>query len=1073
MDKLIVILFIVCSVIHPHAQNPFARYKVEHYDSKNGMPNDFVMNTYQSKDGFIWLNSYSGYIRFDGKQFISFNSSNTPVFKADNSNSLFIESDDSTLWFPTQGSGLVAYKKGRFTSYMKEYPSFMLFGKTKKQELILATGGIDSTGNMVVFNPKIKSFFTIQRKDFRKYVDMRLNVNPAANDDWYIFNSRVYHKEKNDSSPLRREAEGLSPDISVTSIFKDSKQRTWLTSANGIFLWDGKQFNLFPDLEKVSIPTPNPSFAYMAEDADQGIWTSVGNGVAYLPAGSDKFYTFPRQYLKIQTLHNITIDREQNIWLATDRGLFKLSKTKVINYAEAEGLSNNRPSAISEITPGKFLIASAMDSLYWMKDGQILRYRIINPRALKSIGNIIYMTKDSKGNIWICHQTGVLKITPKGETNYPLTGQTRYAVEGLDGRMYFGVSYKGIAYLDEKNNPRFIDFPNVNFSQAYISSILQLKDGSWLINTYRTGSTLIDKHDEPHELDLFNGAKGIQVFYSFEDKEGALWFATGKGIAKWFKGKALLIGAETGLPEPSIFQILPDQNGNWWFPSNKGIFYARHAELEAYLQDNKNKINWKLVDDGDGMNNRQCVGARFSIVAKNGKILVLAIGGLVEIDPANLELNPIPPLLSINRMQVDDSTYYAEAAVIPPGDHRYIFDYSALSFVAPGKNQIRFRLIGRDKDWILSKGDNRAFYTNLAQGNYRFEIIGSNNDGVWNNTPATFSFTVEPFFYQTLWFKIVAVLFVLGLIWLLILWRTRAARAKNIWLEKQVTQRTAELKNSLDQLQSTQKQLIQSEKMASLGELTAGIAHEIQNPLNFVNNFSEVSNELIEEVLEERSKEKVARNEELENEILTDIKENLTKINHHGKRASDIVKGMLEHSRKSTGEKEPTDINALCDEYLRLAYHGLRAKDQDFNATMETHFDTNLPKLDIIPQDIGRVLLNLINNAFYAVNERSKKVEIGYEPKVTVTTQLTANSQLLIAIKDNGSGIPDVIKDKIFQPFFTTKPTGQGTGLGLSLAYDIVKAHGGELKVETKEGEGSEFVIQLPAVSITPAGEES
>ncbi len=269
------------------------------------------------------------------------------------------------------------------------------------------------------------------------------------------------------------------------------------------------------------------------------------------------------------------------------------------------------------------------------------------------------------------------------------------------------------------------------------------------------------------------------------------------------------------------------------------------------------------------------------------------------------------------------------------------------------------------------------------------------------------------------------------------------------------------LETTLNNLKSTQAQLIQSEKMASLGELTAGIAHEIQNPLNFVNNFSDVSNELIKEMKEEFKKGDVEEGFA----IADDIEQNLEKINHHGKRASDIVKGMLEHSRKSTGEKQPTDINALCDEYLRLAYHGLKAKDNNFNATMETYFDPNLPKIDIIPQDIGRVILNLINNAFYAVNERSKKGESDYVPTVSITTLLIANSantQLLIAIKDNGSGIPNSIKEKIFQPFFTTKPTGQGTGLGLSLSYDIVKAHGGELKVETNKREGCEFIITLP-----------
>jgi signal transduction histidine kinase len=268
-------------------------------------------------------------------------------------------------------------------------------------------------------------------------------------------------------------------------------------------------------------------------------------------------------------------------------------------------------------------------------------------------------------------------------------------------------------------------------------------------------------------------------------------------------------------------------------------------------------------------------------------------------------------------------------------------------------------------------------------------------------------------------------------------------------------------------LKSTQAQLIQSEKMASLGELTAGIAHEIQNPLNFVNNFSEVNTELIEDLRGERSKVKGERNEQLENEILNDIEQNLQKINHHGKRADAIVKGMLQHSRSSSGQKEPTDINKLADEYLRLCYHGLRAKDQFFNATIKTDYDESLEKINIIHQDIGRVVLNLFTNAFYAVTEKRKEQPGNYEPTVTITTssiQLPLGGRgVVIRVIDNGGGIPQKVLDKIFQPFFTTKPTGQGTGLGLSLSYDIItKGHGGELKVETKEGEGCEFIIQIP-----------
>jgi signal transduction histidine kinase len=279
------------------------------------------------------------------------------------------------------------------------------------------------------------------------------------------------------------------------------------------------------------------------------------------------------------------------------------------------------------------------------------------------------------------------------------------------------------------------------------------------------------------------------------------------------------------------------------------------------------------------------------------------------------------------------------------------------------------------------------------------------------------------------------------------------------------------IEKAYDQLKATQTQLIQSEKMASLGELTAGIAHEIQNPLNFVNNFSEVSNELISELKGERLKVKVGRDEDLEDEIIKDVGQNLQKIKNHGQRASEIIKSMLQHSRTNAGERELTDINVLADEYLRLAYHGFRAKDKSFNAEYDLDLDKKLPKIKVIPQDIGRVLLNLINNAFYAVSQKAKENIDGYMPKVEVNTK-SYDDRIEIKVKDNGNGILDKVKDKIFQPFYTTKPTGQGTGLGLSLSYDIIKAHGGEIKVEAKVAKdshdnsstetGTQFIIEIP-----------
>jgi len=319
------------------------------------------------------------------------------------------------------------------------------------------------------------------------------------------------------------------------------------------------------------------------------------------------------------------------------------------------------------------------------------------------------------------------------------------------------------------------------------------------------------------------------------------------------------------------------------------------------------------------------------------------------------------------------------------------------------------------------------------------------------------------------------VVLVMIVILAIVLFRSNRQKHKaNILLSDQkelIEQQRNETDRTLLQLQRTQAHLIHSEKMASLGELTAGIAHEIQNPLNFVNNFSELNKELLIEMKDEINK----GNMDEVKAIADDVIDNQEKINHHGRRADTIVKGMLQHSRSSTGVKEPTDINKLAEEYLRLAYHGLRAKDKSFNATLQTSYDETIGNINVIPQDIGRVILNLVTNALYAVKEKQNNPyppngQQDYEPIVSVSTNAFKPSPtdgglwVSVSVKDNGDGIPQKVLDKVFQPFFTTKPTGQGTGLGLSLSYDIVKAHGGELKVETKEGEGTEFIMQLPVI---------
>ncbi len=373
--------------------------------------------------------------------------------------------------------------------------------------------------------------------------------------------------------------------------------------------------------------------------------------------------------------------------------------------------------------------------------------------------------------------------------------------------------------------------------------------------------------------------------------------------------------------------------------------------------------------------------------------------------------------------------------------HKFTYDknYLVFNFINtqnPKQKSFAYRLIGLDYDWIVCDNCSQAQYAHLDGGDYSFQVKANEP----NALPTNFDFVIEGNIWHKWWFVPMLLLYALVVV----------SAVAYFFAQFQFRQK---LMN---------QQRVHKEKIASMVELTAGIAHEIQNPLNFVMNFSELSVDIAKELNEEITKEPFDM--EYVKELMFDLTQNQEKINHHSKRASDIVKGMLEHSRTQKGIKVLTDINALVEEYFQLSYQGLQAKDKDFKATMEMHFQDGLPKIEVMPQDLGRVILNLFNNAFHAVNEKSEgNTEGGYQPTVTVSTQLVDN-QIVIKIKDNGIGMPESVRAKVFQPFFTTKPTGEGTGLGLSLAYDIVtKGHDGSLKVKSTEGVGTTFIITLPS----------
>ena len=565
-----------------------------------------------------------------------------------------------------------------------------------------------------------------------------------------------------------------------------------------------------------------------------------------------------------------------------------------------------------------------------------------------------------------------------------------------------------------------------------------------------------------HKPDDENSLSSDNIGDIFEDSRGMIWLATSEGINKLdpTTEKITRYSEVDGLPTNLTEAILEGDNGEMWIATQNGLSQMVTNEV----LDKVTFINYNS-SDGLGADIFLPLGATR---APDGRFYFGGDHGLTTF--SSVTANNVPPKLIISNFLISNksvldmgedsplttSLLNAKNIGLSSEQNNLSFEFSALHFANPEKNQYAHKLIGYDEDWIY---DNRNFasYTNLDPGSYEFAVRASNAYGIWNEEGISLSITISPPWWQTWWAYILyAVLLILGVF---IVDRTLRRRIKlkerERSREKELAQ-AKEIEKAYSELKNTQSQLVQSEKMASLGELTAGIAHEIQNPLNFVNNFSEVNSELISELKDELAKGNLDEVKVLAN----DIDENEKKIIFHGKRADGIVKGMLQHSRASSGQKEATDINVLADEYLRLAYHGLRAKDKTFNATIKTDFDESIDSVSIVPQDIGRVVLNLITNAFYAVTEK-KQQEEDYEPTVTVSTKKLGQN-VLISVKDNGNGIPKSVISKIFQPFFTTKPTGQGTGLGLSLSYDIVKAHGGKLDLKSDEGEGTTFTISLP-----------
>ncbi|MFN3997537.1 ATP-binding protein [Algoriphagus sp.] len=848
-------------------------------------------------------------------------------------------------------------------------------------------------------------------------------------------------------------------------LFVDSRDRVWLATTRDLFIKEDSTFKRYG----TDHPIPFGRYADKAprlflEDQSGGIWIAHANGLSYLAPDDDNFSHLPDNHpLRDISITDMIEDREGNIWLSSLSGLYRFSKGKFSIYSMEEGLGSRNIRGVSTFKDGGYIVGTDEHRLYEIKDGAVLPIRIQDPEIQANLVNIFMILTDSKQNIWVGASIGSVRISINGEKRF--NEQIRYVFEDYENMIWFGVPFKGISFLNDNDELEFLKFPNVDFTVVFISSIRKLANQNWLVTTFDDGILLIDPDGNLVINEATEELKNATVFTSYEDEDGVVWLTTSSGLYRYKNEILTRTGYESGMPEISVFNFLPDKLGYVWFPTNKGVIRAKKQEINDYLDNKTEQINWRLFDQGDGMRSRASVGSRHSAISPEGKILIPTFDGLLEIDPANLSSNPVPPPVVIHGFGWNgESLNLTDPQKLPPGNHRLVFEYSALSLTAPEKVAFKFRLIGYDEDWIIPSGDRRAIYTNLPFGEYTFQVIASNNDGIWNEEGAKLSFTITPPWWRTWWaYGLYALLLAIILYSAnhfqhqrLVRKERERAKEKELEQAREIEKAYRNLEVAHTNLKSAQDQLVQQEKLASLGQLTAGIAHEIKNPLNFVNNFSEVSMEMIEEIKEERAKSQETRDETLVDEILEDIQSNLGKIHEHGSRANGIVTSMLQHSRGGSGKKEPTDLNALIKEYVNLSFHGMRAGKNPIEVDIQLDLDDSIGKINLIGEDFSRVILNLCNNAFDAL--KSLKTQHLASLKVR-TKKLDGN--ITIEIEDNGPGIPDDIKDKILQPFFTTKKGTEGTGLGLSITHDILKAHGGELQVYSRVGEGTSFLISL------------
>jgi signal transduction histidine kinase/ligand-binding sensor domain-containing protein len=1072
--------------------------------SSEGLPSNEIRKMLQNEDGTYWIATFeAGLCLYDGKDSYTYDYKNIWDIALD---------QDGKLWVATGNNGVYVldFKKRTETHFLSKKTILTLL--CDYQDNIWMTEWREATW---VMDSEMKHLRQITNPGFER--GFRL-IEDHNHNIWLGHLS----SGQNVLSVMGKNRENYTDiyNLGPGHFFQDSDHRMWLSNRNGAMaislakkttttiderngfygnarlyeednqgrLWmikndtitvlskDRTQMKTMVTNSPVSLPQ---KIGCVMKDAKGVIWIgTLTKGILLIdPDGPLPEHLDVSNGLTSSEIWSFEQAHQGNIWMGSRNNIdiYNPSTGTIKTIGQSivyNNSANNRISFIKEIEEDKIFV-DGVHGFYLIDRTKNVITRYLDDVNLAN--RVFGALRDESGAYWLTSSNGLAVYNPGTNSLKMLPGSSPQLDSKLvicievdgSGRYWIGTDH-GLAILDPDKNTIQHLREQEGLCHNNIMKMMQSEDGKlWVATT--NGLSVIDPVNQT--ITNLGEAEGLvpDELYDLREKEGTVYIGSVNGL--------ILVTPPSDQSTPWHFFRYAEAQG---FPSND---YKRNAGL---------LLNNGQLWFGTSPNNKLTILTQ-DLVTDTSPCPVSITGLRILDENPSFESNAAflsyfetkDTLLSSNGKQVfmkntlpPDSGYVFKnnfqwdslslpyriplGLKLPYNQNSLKFSYTDLSVLNRDKIAYRYILQGADNFWVYNKDISTSkTYFNLSPGMYTFKVESKINNGTWSK-PAEFSFTILPPWWQTWWaYGVYGLLFIGGLFIADRFQKQRLIRIERAKAQIRELAQAKEIEKAYHELKTTQSQLVHAEKMASLGELTAGIAHEIQNPLNFINNFSEVNKELLHELKEEIE----SGNIEDVKDIANDVIENEEKIIHHGKRADGIVKGMLQHSRISSSEKEPIDINQLADEYLRLAYHGLRAKEKSFNADFRLKADQSLPHVNVIPQDIGRVLLNLINNAFYAVHKKSKENIEGYKPEVVISTKKSDN-KIEIYIKDNGNGIPEKIKDKIFQPFFTTKSAGEGTGLGLSLSYDIItKGHGGTIEVDTIEGVGTTFIINIPLKS--------